>query len=647
MRYNGFRLPLFLACAGLALAQSTAPQEPVEAAIRAVRSARTRAEAAAARDQARALLQQAPITSPNFAAWVQEISQFYQTAGWNAKARSVLEDALARCTSLKDGGNLRRTILSSLAMAWQQDGNLLKTAGAVEQLAEAQEAATRKPAGSASGKWLAQSGVMSYTSYYSSTIETYSRLATLYRQLGRPEAVAALTAKVRPLAAADPVKAVEFYKQNELPEDAKAVVREMAEHSNTVQTAINALQALADIYASQQDFAGAGNAIRQAMATASASENPGIAAQVPAMQHTLINYLRGAGNLDQADTLYLQLVQQSQDGPQGEWSMRGYAQYLAQTQRVAQADTVLQEYLNSHPNLDPQAKSNIYNTLAGFAQQKGDAGTADRYRQEAQALQPQPIEAWNVKFRFDGEFQQATTAAREHRLDDAYNLAMHALDSAGQSVGGQQVDWMVPGVATSLANGGEPAKAERLFERLFTVVQDPSAGSIQRLAAVHKSYVNFLAGQPAQAAAMPAALDSYRRILIEVNGPDSASLADELRMRTQFELTQSDWQKARLSAGQLLEFEESTTGKTSQAYLHDLELAATVDEAAGDLPGALPMRRQAMAIADRFPAEWARSQTRNALVSLLDRLRQHEEATALRSERPAVTSQHVGIIMRE
>jgi hypothetical protein len=137
---------------------------------------------------------------------------------------------------------------------------------------------------------------------------------------------------------------------------------------------------------------------------------------------------------------------------------------------------------------------------------------------------------------------------------------------------------------------------------------------------------------------MPAALDSYHRVLIEANGPDSATLTDELRLRTEFDRVQSAWQKAKASAGQLLELEESMTGKTSEAYLHDLELAATVDEAAGDLPGALPLRRQAMAIADRFPTAWARSQTRSALVSLLDRLGQHEEAAALRSQLPAVTS---------
>ena len=47
MPCDWFRLPLSLACAVLALAQPTAPQEPVEAAIRAVRLARPGAMAAA------------------------------------------------------------------------------------------------------------------------------------------------------------------------------------------------------------------------------------------------------------------------------------------------------------------------------------------------------------------------------------------------------------------------------------------------------------------------------------------------------------------------------------------------------------------------------------------------------------------------
>jgi len=198
VRNNWFHLPLYLACAGLALAQPSTSREPVEAAIQAAGQARTGVEAAAARDRALAALQQEPATSPRFGWWVQEISQLYQMAGWNAKARSVLEDALARTASRKDGGNLQALVLNFLAMAWQQDGNLLKTVGTVEQLAAVEESAPRKPAGSASVYYL-RPGVKPDGWYYFNTIETYSRLANLYRQLGRPEAIAALTAKARQL----------------------------------------------------------------------------------------------------------------------------------------------------------------------------------------------------------------------------------------------------------------------------------------------------------------------------------------------------------------------------------------------------------------------------------------------------------------
>ena len=70
---NMHRLCLLLVCSSAALAQPAPRQDPLDKAIQAVYQADNAhfQEAAAAREQARALLQRVPPDSPRFAGWAQ------------------------------------------------------------------------------------------------------------------------------------------------------------------------------------------------------------------------------------------------------------------------------------------------------------------------------------------------------------------------------------------------------------------------------------------------------------------------------------------------------------------------------------------------------------------------------------------------
>jgi tetratricopeptide (TPR) repeat protein len=140
---NMLRVPLFLVCSLAALAQPSPRQDPLEAALQAVRQARNTGhfeEAVAAREQARALLPRAPVDSPQFAFWVQQVAQLYRNSNWNSQARAILRDALDRTGPLGDSHPSRIALLNALADSWRQDGNLLKTVGYLEQAAAAQSA---------------------------------------------------------------------------------------------------------------------------------------------------------------------------------------------------------------------------------------------------------------------------------------------------------------------------------------------------------------------------------------------------------------------------------------------------------------------------------------------------------------------------
>ena len=144
---NMLRVPLFLLCSLAAMAQPSPRQNPMDAAIQAVSQARQSGraeEVAALREEAHALLRRAPADSPQFANWAHEVAHLYQSpnrnANWNAPARAILLEALARTGPLGDSHPSRIAMLDALGWSWRQDGNLLKAAGYLERVAAAHPA---------------------------------------------------------------------------------------------------------------------------------------------------------------------------------------------------------------------------------------------------------------------------------------------------------------------------------------------------------------------------------------------------------------------------------------------------------------------------------------------------------------------------
>jgi hypothetical protein len=72
---------------------------------------------------------------------VQTVAQLYQSAGWRAQARAVVQDELSRANSLAESHPMRIQLLNMLADFWGQDGNLLKALSHREKAMAALEAA--------------------------------------------------------------------------------------------------------------------------------------------------------------------------------------------------------------------------------------------------------------------------------------------------------------------------------------------------------------------------------------------------------------------------------------------------------------------------------------------------------------------------
>ncbi|MDR3702425.1 MAG: hypothetical protein P4L56_22445, partial [Candidatus Sulfopaludibacter sp.] len=652
------RVPLLLICSLAAWAQHWAQQapqqDPINAAIQVIWQARNEGrfeDAAAAREQARSLLQRAPVDAPQFQGWAQQVSQAYQNSGMNGQARAVLQDALARTAVLGNSHPAHAGMLIALAESWWQDGSLLKAAGYLEQAAAAQEADAPPPARDqvvAAGRFMAPGGVsfsrlVAFSGFgpvaFNSSIYTYTRLADLYRQLGRPDAVASVAAKIRTLSTNDPAALARFYEQRGQLDDAAAIYRKTAEQSADPQMQASAWQALASLDQRQQRYSDAAAALQQALTVMESSDKPGMRDQTQWIRQSLARTLAQAGQPDQGDQIFQQLIQQTAGSPQGGQMLISYAQYLADTQRGSQAESLLKESLaEGSASPDPQQQSGVYFTLANLASRSGNAKAAESYRKEAQALQPQPNPPAGQQSLAE-DIRKINASLSQRQFEVASSLALHALDTAPQAADRYQVEWFIPNVATQLAANHQPAKAEQLFQRLFVLMESWQADSVQHLITVSQNYAQFLMGQKDRWGDVPAALEQYRDLLASSYGPDSGALAQPLRKKLEFERSHSQWQAAQASGRELLELQESLSGNTSEPYLADLQSVARAYTAAGDSPTALPLFRKAIAIADLVSTpnnDWSRPATRMEAAQTLANLKQFDEAVKLAEEAVAV-----------
>lgn len=629
---NMHRTPPLLICALAALAQQP-QQDPMDTAIQAVWQARSECrfeEAGAAREQARALLQHTPVDSPGFASWTLQVSQLYSAASLNLQARRILRESLDRTAPLGDSHPSRIDLLSALGEAWRQDGNLLK---ALEYLERAAAATSQHAAPPATRSVL----VSRHRVYTANGIDLYNRLADLYQQLGRPDAVAAIAAKIRALAPNDETTLARFYEQHGQLDEAAAIYQKLADQSPDPQIKTNAWQSLANLDARQENYTAAIAATQQAIAAVQSSENAAILSQ--GLYQNLAGYMGHAGMLDQAGQIYQRLLQQNQGGPEEAQVLGMYAQYLADTNRGAQGESLLIEYLAGGSNSYPEQKAGVLFSLSNVARRTGDSQKADEYQQAGQALQPQPPAPPGQR-RIADELRDAQTAANEQRVDDAYTLALDAVDTAasGQASDARQVQWMVPQIAQVMANN-DPARAERLFLRVFALAESWAVDSMQPLLAVAQWYPRFLMSQPGRLDAVPAAIEQYRGLQIEANGRDSGTLAEPLQLEIELARSQSQWEQAEAAARELLELQESLSGNTSEPYLTDLQIAAQVYESAGDSARSLPLFRKAITVADLHSTpnnDWRRANVRMDAALALARLGRFDEADELAEEAVAL-----------
>ncbi len=159
----------------------------------------------------------------------------------------------------------------------------------------------------------------------------------------------------------------------------------------------------------------------------------------------------------------------------------------------------------------------------------------------------------------------------------------------------------------------------------------------QPLINAREQYVRFLM-HPDRRDRAEDAIARYREALIAARGEGTGWLEQVLQLRLQLADQGKDTGPRLSLARDWLALEESLSGKTSEPYLRAVQLLANLYDNSSDSHNALPLRTQAVAIADLVsnPGDSRRGYSRIEAARTLARLGRFDEAEKLVDEAMAI-----------
>ena len=499
--------------------------------------------AVAKRAELRKFVESAPVDAQRFSDWVQRVAGAgYDNTGMHQEARTIVEHALAR-VGKSGSAYTRMELLTFLAAYWREDRNLLKSAAYFEESAIAARDAGVSP------------------------VAIYSQLVTMYRDLGRPDAAESVIAKMQAMGGQSDFALSYVYQNEGRTDEAIAVLKKLADQpAGALFPSVSALQRIAALLVSKQQYTEAASTLREAINRVENTQSGDFANSI---RQQLAVVLAKGGQTEAADQVFQQVRTARPDSDPTESAVAD-ANYYIQTERKAQADQLLQNYLKSHSDLSPDQEASVLFTLASTA---GDDERAREYQNRA-------AEKQRIALKASGEDESPVTknlelavAAVDSNPEQAFSLAMMMINTArSQPAARMEVLPAVSEIAERLAGREAVNEAEQLFQEMLSMAQSWSADSLQPLLDVTQAYAQFRVSLGDHAAEALDAIERYRNVLIASRGAETGWMVDILKFQIEVEGDRGDFGRSVILAQDLLAFEESIGGKGSQGYKEAQEL---------------------------------------------------------------------------
>lgn len=624
-----------------------AQQDPCQTAFNAFWSAQSEGryeDGVRFREEARRLLTKVEPDAPQFATSATQVAQLYSSAAMTIEARAILDGALGR---IRAASPARVVLLTALADAWEEDRNLLKALVYREKAAAAQEAIQAAPPGGPVPQFtearVFANRVGSFRYAGDASNGTFQRLADLYRKLGRPEDAAKVRAKIRELAKGDDNRLAALAEQEGRTDDAAALYKKLAEQSagkaqSDIWQALGPLQSLARVYQQERRYADAVAVLRRAITVVEGRPETG--GQNVNLRQQLAAALKQLGQVEAAEQVHLQAIALAP--PAQRWqALTAYANFLGETGRGEQGLQLLQDSLARGGPAQEWEESSARFMLSQLARQSGNTKLAEEYQKAAITKQPRQQESLE-RITLHSFMQRANAAASSKLPDEAFAIALEAMNAAGRAADRESIVGLVWSIANGLAASApsDSKAAERgrqLFDRLFVLVDGWSDQTRRPQIEARERYFQFVRGPFRGGKMGEDAIARYREVLIAARGEGTGWMEQVLQLKLQLSELEDKGRHV-AAARELVELEEALSGATSEPYLRAVQTLATAYATAEDLSNALRMRMQAVAIADLIsePGDSRRGYVRNEAAATLARLKRFDEAEKLVGDAMAI-----------
>ena len=647
------RQAAFALCSVIAVGQ--VPQDdPFGVASRTYFQARQKGQydaASAQRERMNQLLQAEAADDPLFAGRAQSLAQAYEGDGMSAAGRAVLEGALARAQGANAKAQDRASLLMNLASSWERDRSLLKSlaslesaAAILEQTPTADESAqtgdrftglgyavrgvvaARPSVISGTGNSRAFYGYMPGFSRTTSLVSVYMQLADLYQRLGRRDQAAAVVAKMKALPAqTSNFNLAQYYEQHGELEQAAAAYRKQIEDSASDPGRMTfPAERLASVYQQMQRPDDAAAVLREAITAIDASGNPELVAH-NGLREQLAMQLYRNGHADAADQAF---PPPADNGTADAGLAINYANYLGMTQRTAQAETFLSDYLTGHPGLNEGEQGLVLMSLAVAARTTGDSKRAEEYQRESDQKRA-PKEPQPDVVLISPVLQKAQSEANAGNTAEAIALVGQAIAQSRNAQDRDNLAQMGSSVANIIGNKAAQ-QADELYRNVIQAAQSWSGETMGPWLTALEGYPRFLMSQQRGGEAPPA-VERYRSALKTARGADTGWMEEPLRQTIDIERARNSLPAAILAAQNLLSLEETLDGPASEPLYRAAETLAELYRASGDPARAVPLYQQTIAIADAVfrTNDPRRGQSRTSAAALLIAERRPDEAEPL------------------
>lgn len=351
------------------------------------------------------------------------------------------------------------------------------------------------------------------------------------------------------------------------------------------------------------------------------------------MRQQLIHLYSAAGDLDAARKTWQETLSMAESGlpaPEQRQQLLAYASWL--TWRGNQPDEAasILEPLLADETIASGLKLQVYGTMSGIEQRRGNEAKSREWRGKAFELEKELARQQPPPGETIMEIQRKMLdASAARRFEEAVSLAATLMERAPRALDGESFSQAVASVATSMRTA-RPGEAAKLMDRLVAAAESMASWWAIPLGQALENQTNFHLHAHDWEAARKSA-KRWRMYIEETQGPSGRALDRVLQTTAWIEARSGEFEAAMKETEVWLAYQEATSGPESRFMVSSLLQAAAILMQAQDPAQALLCADKAAGMIDRVnPArDPGRVHQRSEAAETLSLLGQHDRAIAI------------------